>query len=143
MNKSKFLLLIIVVLLIINAVLVFQFFNKNKKDPKTFIIEKLHFDKAQQKKYEGYVQKHRKDVKENEAILNKQKSALYATLQKEMDTALVDSFLTAIVAQQYVAEQINYQHFLEIKSLCKPEQQADYNELTQDILHLFSRRKRK
>ncbi len=143
MNKSKFLLLIIVVLLLINVVLVFQYFNRHKRDPKTFIIEKLHFDKEQQEKYEVYVQKHRKDVNENEAILNRQKSALYATLQKEMDSALVDSFLTVIVAQQYVAEQINYQHFLEIKNLCKPEQQADFNELTHEITHLFSRRERK
>ncbi|WP_395627768.1 hypothetical protein [Daejeonella sp.] len=145
MNKSKFLILIIIALLISNGILLFMFLNgpKMHKSPKSVIIDKLHFDKEQIKIYEVFIQKHRKAINDNEATMNKLRSNLFEQLNYQQDTAKVDSLISVIAKQQYLAEKINYKHFLEIKHLCKPAQQKYFNELTNEITNLFSGKERR
>lgn len=140
MNKSKFLTLIIVGLLISNGILLFMFINgpKNHKGPKFFIIENLHFDKEQIVKYELFIQNHRNAINSNEAIMNNLRKDLYKQLKFQNDTNVVDSLIAKIAKQQYISEQINYNHFLEIKNICKPSQLNDFDELTNRISNLFS-----
>lgn len=145
MKKSKFLALIIIGLLLINGVLIFMLFKEHegKSGPKNIIIEKLHFDKEQIKKYEKYIQHHRKSINYNEATMNKLRGNLFEQLKNQQDSSKVDSLAFVIAKQQYAAEKINYNHFLEIKRLCKPSQQKDFNELTNEIANLFSSKERK
>lgn len=144
MNKSKFLKLIILGLLITNGIVVFMHFNGAKKDgPKNIIIEKLHFDKEQIINYESYIQQHRKAINDNEIKMNKLRSELYQQLKYQQDTAKVDSIISIIAKQQMIAEHINYNHFLEIKKLCKPSQKEDFDNLTKEIANLFSPKERK
>ena len=135
MSKSKFFKLIILGLLISNAIVVFMLINgRDKKNGhKNIIIEKLHFDKKQIKNYESYIQQHRKAINENEITMNKLRSELYQQLKHQQDTSKVDSIISIIANQQIIAENINYNHFLEIKKLCKPSQKEDFNELTTKI----------
>jgi periplasmic protein CpxP/Spy len=145
MNKSKFLKFIILGLLISNGILAFMLINgRNKKDgPKNIIIEKLHLDKEQIKTYETYIAQHRKAINANEITMNKLRGNLYQELKHSQDTAIVDSLISIIANQQTVAEHINYNHFLEIKKLCKPSQKEAFNNLTTEIANLFSSDKRK
>jgi superoxide dismutase len=145
MNKFKFLKLIIIGLLVSNGVLLFMLFKEHvrKGGPKAIIIEKLHFDKEQIKNYETYIQQHRKAIDNNEAILNKLRSSLFEQLKYKQDTTKIDSLISKIAMQQNLAEKINYNHFLEIKRLCKPSQQKYFNELTTEIANLFSSKERK
>lgn len=114
-----------------------------KDGPKGIIINKLHFDEEQITQYEKYIQQHRKDINENEAAINQLRSNLFEHLKSEQNTNYIDSMFTVISKQQYVAEKINYNHFLEIKHLCKPSQQKDFEELTEEIKDLFSLKERK
>ncbi len=145
MNKSKFLTVIILGLLISNAILFFMFLKgpKLQREPKNVIINKLHLDEDQVKNYEVFIQKHRKAVKDNEETMSKLRNDLYQNLKYDQKNIKIDSFLTKIAKQQYIAEEINYQHFLEIKDLCKPSQQKDFDELINEIPDLFSRKRRK
>jgi len=145
MSKAKFFKLIILGLLISNAIVVFMLINgRDKKNgPKNIIIEKLHFDKEQIKNYESYIQQHRKAINENEITMNKLRSELYQQLKHQQDTSKVDSIISIIANQQIIAENINYNHFLEIKKLCKPSQKEDFDELTTEIAKLFSLKERK
>ena len=145
MNKFKFLKLIIIGLLVSNGVLLFMLFKEHvrKGGPKAIIIEKLHFDKEQIKNYETYIQQHRKAIDNNEAILNKLRSSLFEQIKYKQDTTKIDSLMSKIAKQQNLAEKINYNHFLEIKRLCKPSQQKYFNELTTEIANLFSSKERK
>jgi len=122
-----------------------MFFNgpKINKEPKSIIIDKLNFDKEQIKQYDLYIQQHRKAIKENETAIKKLRSNLYTQLKHKQDTAKIDSLIGFIAKQQGVAEHINYKHFIEIKNLCKPSQQKDFNELTNEIVSLFSSKERK
>ena len=145
MNKFKFLKLIIIGLLLSNGILLFMLFKEHirRDGPKTIIIEKLHFDKEQIKNYETYIQKHRKAINNNEAILNKLRGSLFEQLKYQQDTTKIDSLISKIAMQQNLAEKINYYHFLEIKHLCKPSQQKYFDELTTEIANLFSLKERK
>ena len=145
MNKSKFLSIIIIGLLLSNGILLFMFFHGSKinKEPKTIIIDKLHFDKKQIKQYDIYIQKHRKAIIENETAIKKLRSNLFTQLKYKQDSAKTDSLIGFIARQQGVVEHINYKHFIEIKNLCKPSQQKDFNELTNEIVSLFSPKERK
>jgi len=145
MSKSKFLKFIILGLLISNGIVIFMLINGRDKmnGPKNIIIEKMHFDKEQIKNYESYIQQHRKAINENEKILNKLRSELYQQLKYQQDTSKVDSIISIIANHQIIAENINYNHFLEIKKLCKPSQKEDFDELTNEIAKLFSLKERK
>ena len=140
MNKSKFLTLLIVGLLISNGILLFMFINRPKmhSEPKFIIIDNLHFDKEQILKYELCIQKHRNAINENEAKMNNLRKDLYEQLKFQYDTILVDSLVSKIANQQYLSEQITYNHFLEIKNLCKTSQLKDFDKLTNKISNLFS-----
>ena len=122
-----------------------MFFHGSKinKEPKTIIIDKLHFDKKQIKQYDIYIQQHRKAIIENETAIKKLRSNLFTQLKYKQDSAKTDSLIGFIARQQGVVEHINYKHFIEIKNLCKPSQQKDFNELTNEIVNLFSPKERK
>ena len=75
--------------------------------------------------------------------MNKLRSELYQQLKHQQDTSKVDSIISIIANQQIIAENINYNHFLEIKKLCKPSQKEDFDELTTKIAKLFSLKERK
>ena len=145
MNKSRFLTTIIIGLLVSNGILLFMFFNgpKINKEPKSIIIDKLNFDKEQIKQYEIYIQQHRKAINENETAIKILRSNLYTQLKYKLDTTKIDSLIGFIARQQGAVEHINYKHFIEIKNLCKPSQEKDFNELTNEIVSLFSSKERK
>lgn len=145
MNKSKFLTIIIIALILSNAILVFMLFKKHQKNdgPKNIIIQKLHFDYEQIKKYEAFIQQHRKAINDNEMTMNKLRRNLFEQLKGEQDSSKIDSLISVVVHQQFVAEKINYNHFLEIKKLCKPAQKKDFDELTNEIAKLFHSKERK
>lgn len=145
MIKSKFLTAIIIGLLISNGILLFLFFNgpKINKEPKTIIIDKLNFDKEQIKQYEIYIQQHRKAIKENETAIKILRNNLFTHLKHKQEKAKIDSLIGFIAKQQGVVEHINYKHFIEIKNLCKPLQEKDFNELTNEIVSFFSPKERK
>ena len=145
MNKSRFLSIIIIGLLISNGILLFMFFNgpKINKDPKSIIIDKLHFDEEQIKQFDIYIQQHRKAINENETAIKKIRNNLFTHLKYKQETAKIDSLIGFIAKQQGVVERINYNHFREIKNLCKPSQKKDFNELTNEIVSLFSSKERK
>ena len=144
MNKLKFLIIVIIGLLVSNGILFFTLIKENSDNdgPKKIIIDKLHFDKAQINNYEEFIQQHRQAIDENEAIMNQLRSNLFEQLKYQQDTSKIDSLISIIAKQQYIAEKINYNHFLEIKRLCKPSQIKDFDELTNEIENFFSEKER-
>lgn len=146
MNKSKFLIAVIVVLFISNGILFFMFLKapERHEGPKQIIIEKLGFDKNQVIQYEKLIQKHRQYVRDNELKMNELRTDLYSHLMSaDSDSFDFESMILNISKQQALAEKINFSHFLEIKKLCKPEQMQRFELLTKEIAELFSKKPRK
>jgi len=143
MKNLKYLQLIIILLVISNILLVlFIFLRKppRPEGPKNIIIERLHFDQRQIDEYELLIDQHRKDIQRNEEEMMTLKSALYKTLLNE-NAVEKDSLIQLIGKKQEEAEMINYNHFADIKKICKSDQQKHFKALVHDLGRLFSHKK--
>ena len=147
MSKLKWLSTAAIGLLLINLCLVlFLFLGKPphaqegrrpyEQGPKNKIIDMLRFDKDQVEKYENLIKQHRTSVRLLEEGIREVKSKLYLTLN-EKGSGAKDSLVNQLGDLQMQIENVHYNHFLEIKRLCKPNQQAYFTELTGNLVEFF------
>ena len=107
------------------------------KGPKNIIIERLHFDNEQVVQYEKLIEQHQYKLKELDERIRMTKNQLYSTLAT--DTAMSkDSLENKLGEIQRQIESVHYNHFTEIKKLCKPEQIESFNALTHDLAEFFA-----
>jgi hypothetical protein len=146
MNKERFYKWTIVGLVVSNLFLaVFLFFRSLPPKrfapdaPKRIIIERLHFDKNQIAQYESLIQEHKKQIRTKDEEIRKLKNELYSLLPVENNSSKKDSLITLMAEKQKDVEYIHYNHFVDIKKLCKPNQMADYNLLVKEIKDIFNR----
>ncbi len=145
MNKIKLLTFAIVGLLMLNIGMIgfFVFGNKNHKRrmPKEIIIEKLHFDQQQISIYETKIKIHRKLINSLNVDISNNKNELYQMLNDEkIDTIRKDSLINVIANQQNQIENINFNHFLDIKKICKKDQINNFEKLTIELTEIFSKK---
>jgi hypothetical protein len=149
MTKNKFYIYTIVGLLITNLLLIgFFIFRKPphpKMDgPKKIIINSLHFDKNQIAQYDDLIVTHQNRMKDLKDKLNLEKGILYETLNSKDNNELKrDSILLRISKIETEIEKVNYQHFLDIKNICKPNQMGNFEKLTSKLVLFFSERPKK
>ncbi len=142
MKKTSLISYFAVGLLVLNVFLIaFIVYNRgnrpDKNKPRNSVIAKLHLDEAQIAAYDVSIEAHHKIMRSiDEQILSDRKT-LYNTLQASGDTTLKDSLIRKIAAEQMLIEHANYQHFQEIKTLCKAEQQKDFNNFVMEVTHIF------
>ena len=141
MNKTKFYLLLIAALTVLNGIMLFLHFIPPLKQngPKNIIIKKLQFDDQQIKKYDILVTAHRVRTRVNEAQINNLKNSLYQELTQVIsDSSEIDNLVHGIAELQKKAEIINFRHFQDIKKLCKPDQLPYFKKLVGELSQLFS-----
>ncbi len=142
MNKIKFLYFIIGILVISNFVLAWLFFeNKSRQfhpdKPRNLVIERLHFDKKQIEQYDALIQIHRINSRDLGEQIQESKKELYTQLNQEQNDSTIHSLISKITAKQKELELIHYHHFLEIKSICTPDQMPLFEALTKDLIEIF------
>jgi periplasmic protein CpxP/Spy len=140
MNRSKFYIGAIVVLLLSNIVLISFILSRKVKrghEPKEKVIEILDLDVNQRKDYEELITAHRASMRAKRDALFGLKNELYTQLSKPMQDQQTDSLLTAISMLQKEVEMINYDHFSDIRALCRPDQMDDFNTLAQELAQIF------
>lgn len=110
----------------------------NEGGPRQIIIDRLHFDGNQQKQYEVFISEHRKKTDDLHNASKELHNQLYIMLKSEsIDKTKSDSLIEEIAGNQKAIENLNFNHFQEIKSICKPEQLEDFNELAGELAMLF------
>lgn len=149
MTKLKLLTLAVIGLLVMNLGIVgFLLLGKPplpprggtpfaKETPRDKIIERLHFDQGQVKQYEELIRQHRESMRSLQNNVREIKGALYTTLNAENATAK-DSLTVELVSLQKQIEMVHYNHFIEIKKLCKPGQLEYFTTLTSELADFFS-----
>jgi len=148
MNKIKLLTIAVIGLLAINlGVLGFLFLRKPpmiegpggppEDRPKKIIIERLHFDKEQTAQYEELITHHRSSIRDLDQQIRKAKSDLYSTLN-EGAALNKDSIAARLGEIQKQIEATHYNHFADIKKICKPEQLKYFKDLTADLARVFA-----
>lgn len=144
MNRRKFYLLLIGLLIISNlATLFFMMQNRKHKPfgygPKKVIIEKLAFDEEQIVAYEKLIDQHRMDIRTNDQKIIQLKKELYRLLLKRYSNQETDSLTKEIGHTQQEIERIHFNHFKDIKSICTPEQMPNFDLLIGELDILFNK----
>lgn len=149
MNKTKLLSIAVIALLVLNfGILGFLFLSKGhepngRKMPREIIIERLHFDKNQIVEYEKIIKEHRKAIRNLDDSIRNTKNELYQLLNEEkINSVEKDSLYLKLANYQKQIEITHFNHFLEIKSLCKKEQLDDFKNLTEKLSKIFSHKPR-
>jgi periplasmic protein CpxP/Spy len=151
MSKTKFLTIIVIILFVINVITLSFFLINNQRKlfrdhrpqaPSEVIIDRLHFDENQIGQYEKLIEAHQSEINSFDKKINSVKNELYLQLSKPDDKNLTDSLLTVLLATQKQIEVTHLNHFKEVKSICKPNQIEDFNNLSKDLSGLFRPKKR-
>ena len=142
MNRRSLNILLISTLLLSNLLLVaFIVFRRPPHPPmlREIIVRKLNFDKEQISKYDIFIKAHQEGIRANEKKMLDLKTELYSSLSKKENETFADSLSLAIGKIQTKTEKIHFQHFIEIKKLCKAEQLPAFEALTVELAKMFSR----
>ncbi len=153
MEKTKLLTFTVIALLFINiGTLGFLLFSRphNSRDieqhrhkPKDIVIEKLHFDANQIKQYEAIIKTHREKIKSLDDSIRSTKNQLYRLLRNEpIDEKLKINLIDNLSSYQRQIDGNHFYHFQEIKKLCKKEQLNDFDDLTDELTQMFSKKNR-
>jgi len=153
MSKIKLLTISVLGLLLINILMVTWFFVQKTGDddntmpafqsagPKDIIIRRLGFDSDQKARYEVLIRQHRLIIRSLNDSISATKNALYGTLKNKQSTGK-DSLLNKLALFQGRIELTHYNHFVDIRQLCRPSQMDNFNALTEDLsLYFTSQRK--
>lgn len=153
MSKLKLLSIGVIGLLVINIAVVGLLLMKKpphppgerngmrQEGPKNIIIERLHFDKDQIAQYEKLIDEHQSAIRTTDDSIRMTKNDLYQTLNNE-SFADKDSLLARLSLLKKQIELIHYNHFTQLKKLCKPNQLNAFNDLTKDLARFFAPRKK-
>jgi len=139
MNKQKFYIIIIGVLILINLTFMWLFYNQNnslkKGGPKAMIIEALHFDDEQIREYELL-------IKDHKILMFKGKSELYNFRQSYFLTDSDSDSALSLLSNSYSnLENINKNHINEIMEICNSSQKEDFRIVIKENT-LFDERKK-
>ena len=152
MDKIKLLTYSVIGLVLLNiGIISFLYLSRpnpnrddNRRKPKDIIIEKLHFDATQEKKYEEIINVYRNTIDSLNNNNREIKAELYSQLkQPSVSNKIKDSLIKLILVNQKIIEETNFKHFQDIKNLCTKSQIEEYNSLTTELGHLFSNQNRK
>ncbi|MEO6302157.1 MAG: hypothetical protein ABIP51_03185 [Bacteroidia bacterium] len=149
MNKTKLLSIAVVSLLLLNlGTMSLMIFNNKPshpghppmgEGPKQLIIERLNFDIEQQKQYGLLVDEHRTKMKALNKASREMHDELYSQLKNTtIEKSKADFIIQKISENQTALDNLNFDHFQKIKTICKSDQLERYNALVEDLTQLFS-----
>ncbi len=151
MERSKLLSIAVIGLLLLNfGILGFMFIHKENHhfpggrppggdEPKRIIIERLHFDVGQQQQYEALISIHRKHTHELNDASHQMHEELFALLAIDSSqTQNAEVIILKIAENQKEIDHLNYDHFSDIKKLCKPDQIKDFDNLARELAEIFA-----
>ncbi len=147
MSRIKFYQIAVIALLLTNLILLAFLLKGNKGGgknlrPKDIIVEKLGFTKEQTTSYEMLIKEHQISIAQSHKEVRALKNNLYDLLPKaEQDSLIIDSLQTKLSKVKTSIERTHFQHFLDIKSICTPEQLPAFETLSKEMAKLFSPRR--
>jgi protein CpxP len=148
MNKIKLLTFSVIGLLFLNiGIIGFLYFSrptdrndKFNSKPREIISEKLHFDANQIKSYDQLIEIHKVKIDSLNSKSKELKFELYSQLKlTTINTIEKNRLINELINNQKEFENTYFQHFLDIKSLCKKDQIEAFNSLTDELGKMFSK----
>ena len=135
--KSKFLPILLFLLILLNVFLIFMLINKpheNKKNnsERNFLTEKLSFSDIQKEQFSGLDSIHRNLMMGIESNIRNQKEVLFNSFQKENFN--VDSLATEIGFLEGKKESEIFRFFKEVRTLCTKKQAKKFDKIIEKAL---------
>lgn len=106
--------------------------------PKTIIIDRLDLDEGQTVQYEALIEVHQDKIFALDDEISGIKKKLYATLNKENQPGS-GALLNELASKQRVIEETHFQHFADIRSLCRENQLGNFEKLSVELSDLFKK----
>ncbi|MFY7839292.1 MAG: periplasmic heavy metal sensor [Lacibacter sp.] len=145
MNKTKFLTVLVVLLLALNAVTLYFVWGKKdgeKRRPgngggrpySEYISKKLHFDTVQQEQLKQLRDSHKQELdslRKEEKTIQEAKSQLLK--DGVTDSLKLDSVFTLAAANKKKFEMAFHKHFMQIRALCRPDQLLLFNQTLDEM----------
>jgi protein CpxP len=144
MNKTKFLTIGLVLLLLLNAVTLFILFHMHlsQRDhekhegegPANFIVEQLRLDANQQKQFADLRHQHQDFARKTHEEGKKLHDAYFELLKTDNpDKTKADSIATLIAAHQKELELFTFDHFQKLRVICRDDQKKLFDETIDEI----------
>ena len=142
MEKRKFSNVVIILLILINIGLVtfiLQHQKPHHEGPRHHIEEVLGFSDSQKKEFEIIIKKHQKNIRSMEKERFNLKKKLYKLLtDSDFNFEKRDSLIQLLSYTNFKVEQIHFNHFIEMKSICKENQLLKFTQLSNEFPKYFS-----
>jgi periplasmic protein CpxP/Spy len=142
MNNSKFLKIVIVLLLLINlSTISFMWFNKPpKRDAvRDFLAKELQFTAKQREQFAALKKTHRTEI---EALKesNKENHDAYFDLLKNpnVDSVTVSKAAHDIILIKEKEELSTFYHFQKVRALCDEKQKQKFDEIIKDAARMMA-----
>ncbi|GAB4031235.1 periplasmic heavy metal sensor [Spirosoma gilvum] len=158
MERTKLLTFSVIALLLLNLLTIGFVFVKSdffplsnerhgplpsREGPARIIIERLHFDEGQQQQYWKMVRQHQEKTRQLNDESVQLFRAYYHLLSEPQPDSVKEQALTQKIADnQRQQAEVNFAHFQKIKALCRPDQQAYFTQLVDELARLFGQRQR-
>jgi protein CpxP len=146
MNNSKFLKIVILLLLLVNiSTLTFMWLHRPQKNDAVgdFFTKELQFTSKQKEQFEVLKQEHRSQVEALRAE-NKEKHDAYFELLKNptIDSASVKKAAAAIVKIEEQKELALFYHFQKVRAICNASQQQKFDEIINEAARMMAPKSR-
>lgn len=151
MEKTKFLSIVIVALLVINAgTLVYLFLGQNKGhqrpphrmgrgNPSDYIVDKLQLDDKQQADFRELQKEHRSKMHDIHEQLEETRNQYFDGLKTStIDTAESQKLQAKIGRLMGQIHGNTFEHFTKVRQLCSPKQQELFDQFIEDILRALA-----
>lgn len=147
MENSKFLKVVIIILLLINlATLGFMWTRKGPpmgppphRDLVEFLSRELNLSQEQREKFETLKNEHRASVQSLRENSRELHDAFFDMLSKNpVDKAQVEAMADSMVSQQKQIELSTFYHFQKVREICTPEQQKKFDEVINEALRMMA-----
>jgi hypothetical protein len=144
MTKQRLLAIAVTLLLVLNGITVAMLLKGHHPPdgpppgdrPKVMVIERLGLDEGQVERYEALIAQHRVAIGEKDAAIRAARTALFTDL-REVDASHRDSLVTVITDLQAAVERLHYDHFAEVRALCRPDQRPRFDALIGELSGFF------
>ncbi len=105
-----------------------------REAPREFVISNLKFTDAQVTSYDALIKDHRAAMNRLRKANMEYRKTLFATLGSNPNNINADSIGQLIATNQKEIEMVTYNHFKQVRAICTPEQQKEFDNIIADVI---------
>lgn len=142
MNNTKFLKVVIMLLLLINIITIaFMWFNRPqpKDNIGDFFAKELHFTEKQKEEYKALREEHREQRKSLRAKNKEKHDAFFDLLKKStVDSVTIKKAVTELLIIREKEELGTFSHFQKVRAICDETQKEKFDKIINEAARMMT-----